>query len=250
VVFKKEYADVYDLLYQDKDYDKECDFLEELFRRYDHRPQTILDLGCGTGSHAIVLAKRGYKVTGVDRASDMLDRARRKALDAGADVRFIEGDISNIDLSEKYDAIISMFAVMGYQITNSAVAAVCRRVKGALFPGGMFVFDCWNGLAVNADRPTSRMKEVDTLNGEKIVRSTEPEMDLVNHIAKVNFTVQKKINNRVSETRETHPMRFFFPQEIKYYLEIAGFERIDLYPFLDTQRPLSENDWNMVVVGR
>lgn len=60
------YADYYDVLYSDKDYGAECDFLESIFGRYCNRPvRTILDLGCGTGGHTFVLAERGYQISGL-----------------------------------------------------------------------------------------------------------------------------------------------------------------------------------------
>jgi len=71
--FQKEYAEAYDFLYQDKNYSSECDLIEEIFRKFaPGKIRTILDLGCGTGSHAIPLAQRGYRVTGVDLAENML----------------------------------------------------------------------------------------------------------------------------------------------------------------------------------
>jgi len=83
-VFRKEYADSYDLLYTDKDYKDECDMIEEVFTKYADGPiKSILDLGCGTGNHSIPLAQRGYEVTGVDISSDMLRiRDRRKTYHA------------------------------------------------------------------------------------------------------------------------------------------------------------------------
>ena len=249
MVFDRKYADAYDLLYQDKDYEKECDFIEELFRKYNCQPRTILDLGCGTGNHALILAKRGYKVTGIDRAVNMLGIARGKAEAADTCVEFIEGDVTNVILDKKFDAVVSMFAVMSYQVTNAAIAAVCKQAKDALVPGGMFVFDCWHGPGVFADKPTTRLKEVDSING-KMIRFSEPEIDFINHIVKVNFTFWKIENDKISKTSELHLMRFFFPQEIKYYLEVAGFEKVELYPFLDLNRSLAERDWTMTVVGR
>ena len=72
------YAQFYDILYQDKDYEAECDFLEQIFDRYAPGPvRTILDLGCGTGGHTLPLARRGYEVVGVDRSEKMLAEARR-----------------------------------------------------------------------------------------------------------------------------------------------------------------------------
>ncbi len=79
-VFGQDYADQYDLLYTDKDYEAECDLIEEVFRKYGNgRISTILDLGCGTGNHAIPLASRGYHVTGIDISEDMITHAQKKA---------------------------------------------------------------------------------------------------------------------------------------------------------------------------
>ena len=78
-VFQR-YAEYYDLIYQDKDYEKECDFLEEIFQAYQSKPvKSILELGCGTGGHAIPLAKRGYELTGLDTSSVMLKQAEKKS---------------------------------------------------------------------------------------------------------------------------------------------------------------------------
>ncbi len=250
MVFQRAYADVYDPLYRDKDYEQECDILEETFRRHGCRPGSVLDLGCGTGGHALVLAKRGYEVTGVDRSSHMLDIARRKARGAGANVEFIEGDVAAVRLERKFDAVISMFAVMGYLVTNNAVAGVCRKVKVALKPGGLFVFDCWQGPAVIAERPGRRVKEASISGGGTVTRTAEPELDMKNHIVKVHFTVRRDDAGRLTEDRETHIMRYFFAEELRTLLSGVGFAEIRLYPFPDIGRALSEKDWNMLVVGR
>jgi len=64
---QKDYASAYDFLYQDKDYEKECDFIESIFVRYSGNVKRVLDLGCGTGGHALILVRRGYHIVGVDR---------------------------------------------------------------------------------------------------------------------------------------------------------------------------------------
>jgi len=75
-VFDKLYAGTYDALYQDKDYEAECDFLQQVFARYAQAPiRAILDLGCGTGGHALPLARRGYALTGVDRSEANASRS-------------------------------------------------------------------------------------------------------------------------------------------------------------------------------
>jgi ubiquinone/menaquinone biosynthesis C-methylase UbiE len=249
-VFGKEYALAYDYLYQDKDYEKECDFIERVFKKLKGGVRTILDLGCGTGGHALILADRGYEVIGIDCSQEMLDIAIEKFRKKNLSIEFIHGDITDIRLDRKFDAVISMFAVMSYQTTNSALAKVCRSAKEHLLSDGLFLFDCWNGSAVLTEKPTTRVKEVKINNKEKIVRFTEPLLNAINHVVETKFKVLKiQDGNLVSETSESHVMRFLFPQEIKYFLEVAGFNKIKFCPFLELEKPLTEHDWNMTVIA-
>jgi len=113
------YAAYYDPLYQDKDYEAECDFLEQVFVHYARAPiRTILDLGCGTGGHVLPLVQRGYEVIGVDRSEKMLSVAQAKVASTleGSNIpTFQRGDIRNLDLGRTFDAVIAMFAVISYQ---------------------------------------------------------------------------------------------------------------------------------------
>ena len=110
-VFGQGYADQYDLLYADKDYEAECDSLEQVFHQYGNDPiRTILDLGCGTGNHVFPLSQRGYQVTGVDFSVEMLTQAERKAKANPAIAgynppTFHQGDIRNVDLGQQFDAV-------------------------------------------------------------------------------------------------------------------------------------------------
>jgi 2-polyprenyl-3-methyl-5-hydroxy-6-metoxy-1,4-benzoquinol methylase len=249
-VFGKDYAFAYDYLYQDKDYEKECDFLETLFKKHGKKVNTILDLGCGTGGHAVILAKRGYKISGVDRSSEMLATARTKTKNAGLKIDFYERSIQDLNLRKKFDAVISMFAVMSYQTENNDLALSCKTAKRHLKPNGIFIFDAWNGLAVMTDPPTQMVKEVS--NGEeRIVRITNPQLNILSHTVDTNFKVlilrEEKL---IAETEETHKMRFLFPQEIKYFLEVAGFSEIQFCPFLKPKAKLSSRDWNMTVIAQ
>lgn len=250
-VFGKDYSSAYDHLYKEKDYAKECDFLEAVFRRNRIKARRILDLGCGTGGHALILAERGYEVVGVDRSREMLALAGAKARKTGLSVNFIKGDITSLDLGGTFDAVISMFAVMGYQTDNRDLSAVCRVARRHLRDGGIFVFDCWNGNAVLTEKPGKRTRKISVGDNERIIRHTEPMLDLMGHTVETKFRLIRELRGRkVSETRESHLMRFFFPQELRHYLESAGFSQVSLCPFLELKRRLTENDWNMAVVAK
>ena len=77
--FGPAYADVYDALYEDKDYAKEAQFVLEQIHKLAPKPELrVLDLGCGTGRHAVALAERGIRVIGIDRSPFMVAAAERR----------------------------------------------------------------------------------------------------------------------------------------------------------------------------
>ena len=83
------YGEYYDIFYDDKDYEQECDFVQKIFKKYSSSPvKSILDAGCGTGGHSIPLALRGYEVTGIDASPVMIKKARQKAKEAGVNPAF------------------------------------------------------------------------------------------------------------------------------------------------------------------
>lgn len=249
-VFEK-YSNYYDVLYKDKDYNAEIDFIVSLIRRYANDDvKTILDMGCGTGGHALLLAEKGYCVSGVDRSESMLSIAKEKAKKRKIPVEFLKADIRNFNSNKKFDTIISMFAVMGYQTTNEdfekALLSACQHLK----PGGLFIFDVWFGPAVISQKPGDMIKIIET-NSEKIIRLTRSALDIMRHIVDVNFTVMKIRGDKILEsTEETHRMRFFFPMELEFILKKTGYQVLKMIPFMEIEGVLSEDNWDMTIVAR
>jgi len=252
-VFKKEYANQYDLFYGEKDYESECDLLEQAFKKYSLAPaQTILDLGCGTGNHSIPLARRGYQVHGVDLSENMLARAveKTKTEEFKQPPVFSQGDIRRIDLGRQFDAVVMMFAVLGYQTTNADVLAALRTVGKHLRPGGLFIFDVWYGPAVLAIRPGERIKIIPTLDG-KIIRAASGSLNTTQHISEVQYHAWRLSGDQViSETEELHTMRFFFSLELELLLSTSGMKLENLAAFPSLDEPVNETTWNVLGVGR
>ncbi len=246
-----EYAEFYDMLYRNKDYTAECDFLESIFRQHGKKSiNKILDTGCGTGGHAFSLSQRGYTITGVDFSDDMLKIAKEKAQASNLDVQFKKEDIRNFNLKSLFDAVISMFAVIGYQTENEDVVNVFRNIRKHLNPSGLFVFDFWFGPAVLTLKPSDRMKTIQEEN-YSIIRFASPKIDILKQWVEVKYTILKiHDNSALSKTNETHIMRYFYPQEIDYLLKANGFELIKLCPFLELDRLPSEQDWNVTAIAR
>jgi SAM-dependent methyltransferase len=256
LVFGRGYSHQYDAIYGEKDYEAEVVMIEEAFRLYGNgKVQTVLDLGCGTGNHAIPLACRGYQVTGMDRSADMLARARRKTrsvkLPSSVNPpKYLRGDVRNFDLAKRFDVVLMMFAVLGYQITNDDVLASLQRVRSHLKPGGLFIFDVWYGPAVLSIRPGERVKVIKAKDRE-IVRVASGSLDIVRHLAEVRYRVWDMAGGRVlSETEEIHRMRYFFPQELAFFLAQAEMEMVGFHKYGDLSTTPDEGSWNILVISR
>jgi 2-polyprenyl-3-methyl-5-hydroxy-6-metoxy-1,4-benzoquinol methylase len=245
------YGEYYDTFYSDKDYEKECDFVDEIFKRYSPGPaKTLLDAGCGTGAHAIPLARRGYEVTGFDASGIMIRQAREKGRKAGVSIAFHVLDIRDFSLGKEFDACTSLFAVFGYLAETVDVLAAMARIRHHLKRDSIFTFDFWNGLAVLRDLPSVRVKAVEK-DGKRVIRTVQPEMDAFHHLCTSNYHVLVTQGESViDEFREAHVVRYFFPQEIAHYLDDAGFEVLKLCPFLRLDGTVDEREWNVTAVAR
>ena len=181
----EDYARYYDLLYRDKNYGGEVDFIDSLIKKHVPGAESILELGCGTGGHAEYLAKRGYTVHGIDISDDMLRMAARRHVGFSPELqgktKFEKGDVRTARLGRKFDVVLSLFHVMSYQTTNEDILAAFQTAREHLNKGGIFLFDCWYGPAVLTDRPEVREKEwsddaikIDIDTNHKVIPIPEP----------------------------------------------------------------------------
>jgi SAM-dependent methyltransferase len=243
--FGSNYSSFYDALYSEKNYDAECDLIEEIISRYGNGTvKTMLDLGCGTGGHSIPLSQRGYAVTGVDRSEAMLAEARLKA-DTSNSPEFIEGDVRAIDLERRYDTVLMMFAVLGYQTTDEDLQRAMTTVAKHLEPGGLFIGDIWYGPAVVDIKPSTRQKSVETASGE-LTRIATPNLDPVYNLCTVDY----KLTMGTEVWEEQHTMRYFFREELERYFEEAGLELVTIVPFPEIDNKLTSSSWNALFCGK
>jgi len=104
----------------------------------------ILDLACGHGRHSIELAKRGYKVTGIDFSKHFIDVAKKDAKERDAEVNFICDDMRNLSFVNKFDFVINMFTSFGYFDDENDNELVLRKISRALKPNGKFLIEINN----------------------------------------------------------------------------------------------------------
>lgn len=245
----QQYANLYDIFYQEKDYRKESQYVLDLIRKHlGKKPTSILDLGCGTGGHALIWASKGISVSGIDRSPQMLAFAKEKAISKKLLVRLIQGDVRRFNLKKKFDAVTSMFAVMSYLPAQKDLISSLRCIRKHLKPGGVFIFDAWFGPGVLTDPPGERVKSF-YKDGLEILRTVKSVHRVNEQLVEVHYDIlvieKEKVLQRV---KEVHHMHYFFPQEVINLAGATGFKVVEQHPFLRKQVSLGINDWNATFV--
>lgn len=134
-------AYVYDTLMWDIDYPTWVSYIKEIWGKFDFEPETILDLGCGTGNISSLLYKDGYDVIGVDISEDMLTVAKNKAVEGNEDILYLNQDMCEFELYGTVDCILCLFDSINYVEDIEKINNVFKLAHNYLNPGGLFIFD-------------------------------------------------------------------------------------------------------------
>lgn len=135
-------APFYDAINSELDYDSWADFIEKIIsREYKGTPELVLDLGCGTGSMTLELAARGYDMTGIDYSPEMLDVARRRAEEQGADVLWLCQDMRSFELYGTVDVAVCCLDSLNHLTSPADLDKFLSLVHNYLAPDGLFIFD-------------------------------------------------------------------------------------------------------------
>ncbi len=241
------YSAYYDLLYRDKDYEAETRYVVRVLRDASPGIRTVLELGSGTGRHGRMMAAEGFHVFGIERSEMMAAAAKQAIADAPSAGSFdcSVGDARTIDLNRTFEAVISLFHVISYHVSNQDILQTFANAHRHLQPGGFFFFDLWHGPAVLHDPPAVRVKrmEDETL---RVTRISEPVLDTNASTVAVNYTIWAEAKPDASLTTfcETHLMRYFFPVEIALIAAQTGFKLVMTEEFLTRRHP-SEKTWGV-----
>ena len=251
-VFGK-YAQYYDLLYRDKNYAEEAQYVHELLQAYAPDSESLLELGCGTGVHACFLAEHGYRIHGIDVSQEMLKQAGEHLSthfpQFASQITFQHDDIRNVRLQKQFDAAFSLFHVISYQTTHEHLQSVFQTVHDHLAPGGVCIFDFWYGPAVLTDKPVVRVKRLEDEHIH-VTRIAEPVMHPVENIVEVNYDVviEEKQTHHIERIHETHLMRYLFYTELEFMLKQAGLKILDHFKWMTQEQNLGDDTWYSVLI--
>ena len=247
--FHKDYSDYYNLLYHDKNYLLEVDYIEKLFKKYSKRKiSKLLNLGCGTGNHDFIFAKKGYEITGIDISNTMVKVANQNKQPAQSNPLFFQGDVRDIRLNKKFDSVAALFHVMSYQNSNQDVMNTFNTAKIHLKKNGLFIFDCWHGPAVLSEKPSVKIKRINK-GDQSLIRIAEPQIHFESNVVDVNYEIIlfSSINPDFKKINETHKMRYFFFPEIELFAKNAGFKIRASFEWLKLISP-TEKSWSVTYI--
>lgn len=232
------YSMYYNLLYKDKDYLKESEYISSLLGNV----KTILELGCGTGKHAKLLAEKGYSIYGIDMSDSMLSQA--KELGVNCEI----GDVRTFRINRTFDAVVSLFHVASYQVTDDDINNFFKTAKAHLNKGSRFIFDVWHKDAVLSQLPEKRVK---TLENDivKVVRYCEPNHIKEKDVVEVNYIIEitDKSSGKTEKINECHSMRYFSYDDIYKFANQNGFKIVKSEEWLSKNNP-SNNTWGVCYV--
>ena len=248
-----QYSQYYDVLYNDKDYKGETEFVHQLIQKYRAESINILDLGCGTGKHDTLLVKNGYSIDGVDMSRQMLmvaNKNRMKINDKEQRNRlnYFHSDIGEFQSSKMYNIVISLFHVVSYQQTNNDLFKALSTAYNHLDSGGIFIFDFWYGPAVLTDRPQVRVKKIEN-ESFHLFRITTPKLYPNKNCVDLDFQifVKDKLKDEIFEFSEVHRMRYFFKPELEVALSNIGFKILEFGEWMTGNIP-NDSTWGVYCI--
>lgn len=185
----------------------------------------VLDLACGPGRHSIELAKKGFRVTGVDHSPFLLAKARERAGDAGVEIEWVEEDMRSFQRPGVFDLVINMYTAFGYFDDKAEDLQVLKRIHANLVQGGALVMDMggkeW--LARHFEATSSRRAE----DGSLVINRRE----IFDDWTRIRNEWILISSEGVKSFEFHHTI--YSGQELRDRLEEAGFESVGLYGDLE-----------------
>lgn len=268
-----DFAQVYDELMDDTPYGEWCGFLVELFRKYgvddvsknngcilksgdevkqnlSQERNSILDLGCGTGTLTELLARRGYDMIGVDNAQEMLQIAMEKREVSGLPILYLLQDMREFELYGTVGAVVSVCDSLNYLLVEEDIVRTFRQVNNYLYPQGIFVFDfntVYKYATVIGDATIAENREDCSFIWENYYHEEQEinEYDLTVFVA-AGGQAQDALFRRF---QEVHYQRGYRLEQMREFLERAGLAFVEAVD-ADTHGEVTDKSERIYVVAR
>ena len=214
----------YDRLTNDVDYESTVVFYYDILAREGLKPRTAVDLACGTGSVALLLAKKGLEVVAVDLSEEMLTVAQQKAQELPKPPRFICQPLQELRLYKGVDLAVCALDSLDYITNPDDCKEAIRRIYKALNPGGIFIFD------VNTPEKLRAMDgQVFLDEDEDVYCVWRGQFDEKTNICSYGMDLFQRRGEVWKRSFEEHREYAYSESQLREYLKEAGFTSIAVY---------------------
>ena len=225
----------YDFVMDHVEYEIWAEYIHGLLTRHAPEARTILELGCGTGSHAFALQPLGpYDYLATDISEQMLKVARHKAEESGEGVRFELADFTDFRVDSPVDAVLLLYDGLNYLLETEDVLKLMRCAIQALRPGGIFIVD--QSTPSNSINNEPYFEHSDAADDFSYVRKSYYDRKTRLHRTVLEMTISEH------RFREEHLQRAYEMSEIRQLAERVGFTIDSMYDGFSTAPATEESD--------
>lgn len=237
-------APVYDALMDEVDYEGWASYVTELLSSHGITPPArVLDLACGTGTATLLLAERGFTMTGLDISDEMLAVARAKVEAKYIKIDWRNGDMRNFSLEGEVDAATCLFDSVNYLTDESELTGCFQSVRRALRPGGLLIFDM-NTIHALSNNWGNGIKVRQDGDVHSIWRSSYRPCD---RTAVMELTVFRPDGSGgYRKLREVHEERGYEMPEITDFLKQSGFGEVRIFKHGTHEPPATDTGRVMI----
>ena len=228
-------AESYDRLTNDVDYEQVVAFYFDILQQEELQPRTAVDLACGTGSVALLLAQRGLSVTAVDMSEEMLCVAAQKAQQTDNRPAFACQRLEQLCLPRGVDLAVCALDSIDYITDPAACKEAMKRIYKALNPGGCFIFD------VNTPQKLRAMDgQVFLDEDEDVYCIWRGAFDERTNICSYGMDLFQRHGNAWMRSFEEHCEYAYSAEQLVGYLKDAGFTHIRIFGDRTMEKPLPD----------
>ena len=236
-----EYAKYYDKIYFDKDYKAETHYISKILKK---KKLQILEIGCGSGGHAIQLYKFGHKITGVDSSGKMIAIAKKK----NKKIIFLKKDGRYFRSKKKFDSIILLFHVINFFKSKKDLKNFFINSFFNLKKNGILIFDFININALQKNPPIKKNKFINLKKDEFLIRKTFPSFNNKIKIFTIKFMIFiYKYKLLVMKFLEIHKLRIHSEKELKKSYE-KYFVLLNVFKWMTLIKLKRQIDWHGTLI--
>jgi len=242
-VIYNNFAYVYDKLTLDIDYKKWADYVESIIEKHKVNASMILELGCGTGSFGIEMARRGHEMICLDLSTEMLDCAAEKAKNEEVDILFLNQDMCSFELYGTVDVIVCLLDSFNYLTKASQIQKLFKLVQNYLNPDGLFIFDVNTQNKFENTLSNNMFYEID----DDVTYIWENDYNPKTKKARFDLTFFVRQDELYQRFDETHFEKAYSNDEIMGFISQSDLKFITIYDELKLKKPTAKSQRNFYI---